>query len=373
MISSSLGPSARSPVKLLRKYLPRLLLSLAVLALLALAVEAFFRLAYLPPGPTNRHDPRLGWSHVPGARGMKAAEGRRVPFRYDEHGFLVTPGPVPERGRKLLVVGDSFVEGTQVEADRHMQRHLREALAPLGWNARAHGVSGWGTDQECLFVLDTLPEFGWDLVGLAFFVGNDFGNNLESSYRILTKTYHKPYFTLEEEGLVLRNVPVPPEETSFFFSFLRNHSSTYRWLKEQAPPRLQAVRQARAQGNTPRTTVAVDLPDTPEMRRAVRLAGEILAHLDREVREHGGRLFVVVIPTMQQVEAGGRYRALETLDELCARREIPCLQLLPAFREASDDPTGAFFLPEDRHLSEEGHALVAGAIVDFLREKELLD
>jgi hypothetical protein len=361
-------------VKLLRKYLPRLLFSLAVLALLGLAVEVSFRLAYLPPGPTNQYDPRLGWSHVPGARGVHPAEGRAIPFLYDDRGFLVTPGPAPEQARgRLLLVGDSFVEGTQVEAGDHMQRHLRDALAPLGWSALAHGVSGWGTDQECLFVLDNLPEFGWDLVGLAFFVGNDFGNNLESSYRILTKTYHKPYFTLEEEGLVLRNDPVPPEETSLFWSFLRNHSSTYRWLKEQAAPRIQATGQARARGNTPGTTVAEDLPETPEMARAVRLTEEILALLDRDLRAAGSRLFLVVIPTMQQVEAGGRYRALETLDQICAGRDIPCLQLLPALRDASDDPTGEFFLPVDRHLSPRGHEVVAGAIVEFLREEELLD
>ena len=107
-------------MKFLRKYLPRLLLSLAIFLILLLLVEVLLRFLYLPPGTTNRYDPKLGWSHVPEARGVALVEGQRRTFRYDENGFLVTPGPLGGSGKRLLIVGDSFVAGSGIgdPADR---------------------------------------------------------------------------------------------------------------------------------------------------------------------------------------------------------------------------------------------------------------
>ena len=212
----------------------------------------------------------------------------------------------------------------------------------------------------------------WGAVGLAFFVGNDFGNNLERSYSILTKTYHKPYFVLEGGELALRNVPVPPEESNPVFSLLREHSSGYRFLKERIAPNMQGIYRRMVAGNTPTVSVALDLPDDEQSRAAVRLTRELLRHADRELRLRGTEFFLIVIPTLQQLQSPAEYRSLYVLDEIAEEEGIPVIDLYHRFRDLSPDPAADFYISSDGHWSAEGHRAVAAEIIGFLRESGLV-
>ncbi|MEO1994439.1 MAG: hypothetical protein ABGZ17_04110, partial [Planctomycetaceae bacterium] len=85
----------------------------------------------------------------------------------------------------------------------------REVLEPrlegqqVAWQVINTGVSGWGTDQELLFLEHEGFKYQPDIVVLTFFIGNDPDNNSKSRQYGLDK----PLFV--DTDLKLTNVPVP--------------------------------------------------------------------------------------------------------------------------------------------------------------------
>src|SRR5262249_30743398 len=125
--------------------------------------------------------------------------------------------PLAPGGRfRILVLGDSYTEGLQVDAP--FPRLLEERLnAGAGEASRFEvlnaGVSGWSTDNELLY----FDEDGWkyraDLVLLVFNTGNDV---LENDHALITRMQRlayppKPYFELDGGDLVARDSPLPAE------------------------------------------------------------------------------------------------------------------------------------------------------------------
>ena len=80
----------------------------------------------------------------------------------------------------------------------------RKPFLPTGkFSVINSGVSGWGTDQEYLFLKREGFKYSPDVVVLAFLIVNDIRNNSVS----IQYGMHKPVF-LDRE-LNLANVPVP--------------------------------------------------------------------------------------------------------------------------------------------------------------------
>ena len=149
------------------------------------------------------YDPRLGWRNIP--TWQATSLGRRLTInsqglRDREYALQKLPGT----GR-ILVLGDSYTWGYGVEDHEIFTEVLEQRLIGEDppWEVINTGVSGWGTDQQWLF----LKHEGWayspDVVVLAFFLMNDPVNNIHSSQYGL----HKPVFL--NLDLDLGNTPVP--------------------------------------------------------------------------------------------------------------------------------------------------------------------
>ena len=154
------------------------------------------------------YDSLLGWRNIPNwratTRGKKLSinsrglRGREI--TYDK----------PAGVNRILVLGDSFIWGYGV-ADEEV---LTEVLAERLQKGSGHyevlngGVSGWGTDQEYLFLKEEGFRYRPDIVVLAFFIVNDPTNNSYSRQYNL----QKPVFL--NLDLELGNVPVPKPRTS---------------------------------------------------------------------------------------------------------------------------------------------------------------
>ena len=82
-----------------------------------------------------------------------------------------------------------------------LQQELREAASQ--WQVLNAGVSGWGTDQEYLYLQAEGFKFAPSIVVLALFVGNDPSENMFS----IRYGLQKPVFL--DTQLTLANVPVP--------------------------------------------------------------------------------------------------------------------------------------------------------------------
>jgi hypothetical protein len=127
------------------------------------------------------------------------------------------------------------------------------------------------------------------------------------------------------------------------------------------------------------------------MQQALSMATAILARLESDVRQSGGRLAVAVLPSRIQVEPtlaerehrgvadllglseadlGLELEIARTMVERLAQANTPTLALLDPLRSAS--PGMALYYNRDWHLNVRGHQAVAEILARWLIEMGLL-
>ena len=158
---------------------------------------------YERTGHRYLYDPLLGWRNIP--RWHATTFGQ--PLTINSKGLR---GPErtfakPAGTRRVLVLGDSYAWGYSVGDDAVFSAVLEKMLrgGMEKWEVINTGVSGWGTDQEYLFLKQEGLRYSPDVVVLAFFLLNDPQNNSASRQYGLDK----PLFL--NRNLELVNVPVP--------------------------------------------------------------------------------------------------------------------------------------------------------------------
>ncbi len=306
---------------------------------------------HVPGGRYVYEGPMLGPREVPGVSGNA--------FTWNAEGFhdrdhaLVRPRGVA----RVLVLGDSYVEGVQhpVDALYHvrLEEHLRTARPGRPVEALAYSTSGWGQIQE----LDALRERGLahgpQLVVLEFLPLNDVRNNLEALEVAVNAPLHARW--LERRGVELG-----------------------LWFTAFVGRRL-AVVERRLRGTPASLDVEVFLRDPPAARAALWREAwdrteELVAAIQDECRRSGATLVVVVF-TMP-----GDYRAkvaaipgadpaypARRMAELCARRSIPFLDLEERLMEKPGSE--ALHLEHDKHWTRAGHDAAAWETARFLLDE----
>jgi GDSL-like Lipase/Acylhydrolase family len=149
------------------------------------------------------YDAELGWVPVPNAVST-VTTARTIQARNNSLGFRDIEFRPDERP-VMLFIGDSFVWGVDAEASERFTDLLRDRL-PQYQIANA-GVSGYGTDQEYLWLKRIWPDIHPDVVVLFFCTDNDRKDNTTN---VRYGRYRKPYFETASDGaLRLVGQPVP--------------------------------------------------------------------------------------------------------------------------------------------------------------------
>ncbi len=148
-------------------------------------------------------DETLGWRNVPNWTAKTRGQSLTINSRglRDREYALAKPAGV----KRLLVLGDSFAWGYGVGDDdiftEVLERRFESERRP--WQVVNTGVSGWGTDQQYLFLKSEGFDYQPDVVLLAFYLLNDPKEvRLSDVYGL-----SKPVFL--DTKLTLGNVPVP--------------------------------------------------------------------------------------------------------------------------------------------------------------------
>jgi hypothetical protein len=149
-----------------------------------------------------RYDAELGWFPLPSSE-RTIAGTRPFHVRHNARGFREREIG-PKTGPRLVVFGDSFVWGFDVEAEERFTERL--AARQPGLEVLNLGVSGFGTDQELLLLRREVGALDPDLVVLVFAKENDRKDNVTNRRY---GPYYKPYFEMAGDGLALRGQPVP--------------------------------------------------------------------------------------------------------------------------------------------------------------------
>lgn len=154
------------------------------------------------------YDDVLGWRNIPDWQATtngKPLTINSLGLRDSEHTYEKSAGV-----KRVLVLGDSYVWGYGVGDDETFCARLENRYSERNEQIEVinTGVSGWGTDQELLYLREEGYKYQPDVVVVAFFIGNDVDNNVAARQYEL----NKPVFV--DGTLTLGNVPVPrPRKT----------------------------------------------------------------------------------------------------------------------------------------------------------------
>jgi lysophospholipase L1-like esterase len=306
-----------------------------------------------------QHDAHLGWAHVPGRQGVFRHPDFEVGIAISAQGLRDREYPferTPGRSR-MLVLGDSFAWGFGVEAKQGFSEIL-ESRRP-DWEIVNAAVSGYGTDQELLFLEERGLRWNPDVV-LLLLHPNDFDDNAAAA----RYGYPKPRFALGADGLELTNVPVPPLglrarlhrallQRSFVYH--RVHLARSAWSESRAthPPSPAAEERAAHAGSE-----AGGRPSAQPARDSkLELIAALLARLHQRAASAGARLVVVSAPSPPRVR--------EFLYGALAEQGVPYVPLDEAFGGLPREET---HFARDPHWNAEGQRVAADAIEDFLVE-----
>ena len=347
-------------------------------------------------------DDRYLLRHIPGSRKLASAAGDagpRVLVRINQSGRRGDESTLPGAAQRIVVYGDSFIAAEYTREPDTYVAQLERLL-----NGRAEvlnaGVTGYGVDQESLRIEDDLATLRPDLVIVAAYAGNDFGDLLRNKL-----------YRLDGDGRLTANVPVigadlrrefhAPFEMSSV-QIVRAVQSVYeRWARRRsagAQPPASAVdptaarlahRKAEYQefvvrgDNVVRNLLADEYdadvslePDSPSARYRVRLMDRVIERIQETTRRAGVRLLFLVIPERSDVTGGGQAEArrrypgyrptglTDALATIARQRGVTCLNLFDSFRQ---NGAAGLYHPFDEHWNERGQQLAARLTADLLR------
>jgi hypothetical protein len=165
-----------------------------------------------------QHDPEIGW--VPIANWVGPFGGfRTTTVRQNSLGLRDIEHDGAPRPT-IIVVGDSFVWGYDVEANERFTELLRRRFSQ--YRIVNAGVAGYGTDQEYLLLRRLWSKLTPQVVVLVYSQSND---RVDNSGNMANDDYFKPYIEQTPHGdWRFRGQPVPHPRYSYFREnwFVRN-------------------------------------------------------------------------------------------------------------------------------------------------------
>jgi hypothetical protein len=338
------------------------------------------------------YHPVYGFFHRPGASGWIETPEFTSYVSFNANGLRDREMPVakPPGTYRVLLLGDSFVEGAQVPAEdtvsRQLMNLLQGRLPGRSVDTVNAGNAGFGTAQELLYLEHDGAAYQSDLVMLVYFIDNDLPDN---GYRVARDrkldTTRRPFFVPDGHGgIELRPGLAPPEDR---FAAVRP------WLRRLVSYNLienfmlwhEAREQEQAQIGKNRPTYLVDPPEI--WNEAWWVTEQLLGRVRDTARSQGAELVVVAAPAYYQVNADA-WRALvagDTREEnryeqdapnrrlagIAERQGLRLLDLLPSVRQAQQGGARLYY-PADGHWTSDGHRFAASQIAEYLTSSGLI-
>lgn len=384
---------------MLRRLTITLLLALAGIVLAAAVGEVALRISGFSYVNFDKPDIDRGNSLRPKLAGWHTTEGRAY-VELNSHGYrdVERPKAKPRGVYRIAVLGDSFIEGREVDLKDSvcavLERILNDQAVGKGRVVEVlnFGVSGYGTTQELLTLRNDVYAFAPDQVLLAVFTGNDVADN---SQALSHKLRARPYFILRGEQLVLdtsfRQSATFTERqtwTAAIFYALQDYSRlvqlAYRVRQGGLGDRLSAV-EPLPEGAIENRIYAEPKDDV--WREAWRITERLIRDMHEELKSRGITFGVVTVSNPIQVHSDSAVRKqvmerLEVADLFYPDRRIkalgaaagfPVLNLAPLFQKYAEE--NRLFLHGFKnlaigagHWNEDGHKLAAQMIADWLSQ-----
>jgi hypothetical protein len=258
------------------------------------------------------YDPHLGWRLKPNTTGKREPTGEyeiretinTKGLRGPEVDYYKAEGDVI----RILLLGDSWVEGYSVEYEQHFATILRKSLHEVGIRSEVipAGVGGYSTDQEVLLFQKEGQKYHPDLTVLMFYDNDVWYNQSPSYWRGF-----KPLFKLTDDRLVLTNVPVPqPIAVSPNWGIIRSfpedgirwlirNSALYYFMGYHVKNNLRIINWAQFLGEKPEIPDELGVyvkPCPTKIKEAWRVTEALIVLLKGDAHAIKGRLLVCYVP-----------------------------------------------------------------------------
>jgi hypothetical protein len=418
--STGAASSRGKPTARWRQRFKRWVLRLALLAVSGFAAllmaEFMLRWAGIGSDQFLRSDPFLGVRLIPSKTGLQQGRCYRAVVSTNSQGWRgpETPLVKPQGAYRVLVLGDSFMAGLQVNDDQDFSSVLQSELNQRGVSRRVEvlnfGVPSWGTDQQYLALREYGLRYQPDLVLLAFYAQNDvYDNSLE-----LHATFggpRKPFFDLQDGRLVelpwvdrtpaailyARRMAAPfrlyPLVHNALLRIPIAHRAMYHTRVVDVEPRKseEAMSPSSARGPWPRRwqhQLGVYASDySQDWKKAWDITEGLLAKIQYETERANGEFLlmqiadpIAVMPSrlLSSVVAGSNAGAVDIdkpsrmLRRYARRNDVDYTSMIPGFRKRIADSETEFaslYLQCDGHWTTKGHRLAVALVAPRIAEK----
>lgn len=398
-----------------------LLLFLVSSSLCLVLVELILRVYF----PVNRvvyaldadclYKPTPGSSKV--FRHLKVNGGESIVVKFNSLGLRGEELVPRSRGLfRIVVYGDSFIEGEFSKVEDSFVKRLERAL-----NARPGrpvevanaGVVGYGPDQISVRLEKDLSRLDPDLVAVAVYAGNDFGDLLRDKiYRLgphgeLVRNHPTLHWSLRahmarvgegrplDEGMLARNLRKLEWEVTR--RFVEMHDRPRQGDGEDLVEwSLRSCRFDYEDYVLRRNDTVVNLfedwfdadvslqPDSESARYKIRLMEQVLRRIKATADAHGVPLLLLIVPDAIDVSPSHHFRVkagtfaghdparpTRILADIASRNGIDAVDLFPAFRASK--PERLFFRDPETHWNDAGQELATRSVAEAILSRGLID
>lgn len=391
----------------------RALVLFASTALSLLAAELGLRLLLSPRYyPPFQLEARRHYALVPGAqreyRRTAINGGERILYRVNSAGFRGEELAVGHAVIRVVVYGDSFIQAEYSELPHTFAERLERRLAEASGRAVEvvnAGVAGYGPDQILRRMEAELSSLRPDLVLVALFAGNDFGDLVRNKlYRLdaegglrensftLEPSLRRKLETSRREPILRKLVrgavrplgePWNPDEdpsarAERMESFLARSGAEYREYVIEGD---DVVRELLSDPYNADVSLT---PGSDSARYKIAMMDAVLAEMKRLTEHPRIPLGLILIPhpiDVDRHESAEVNRArhptyepsglTDILERIAKRHAIPCVNLFAPFRERGG--RALYFRGADDHWNDLGQDVAAALASEFVTSRRLLD
>ncbi len=380
-------------MKMVKNLLAKVALLMCGLVLALILLEVSVRILGLYRFPKDdfiQPHPELGWSHIANKKGYWSVGEQRIEVEINSKGLRDKEYAYKKKEGifRILVLGDSFIEGFQVRLDDTVCKVLEHELnrLPGHFEVINAGFGGVGTDYELLFLRREGFKYHPDLVMLGFFA-NDVYDNYRSKAILDNEAGFLAY---EKKGLAVS-----------VRKFLAKNSCAYNYFGTVLPNSMpflanllmktgllsfQPIDDVEGPGASHYEVLAARYG--PRWQQAWEVTKILISEIQRKAADGGSEFAVIGIPFREQVYES-RWKSLIEMRPSLKKREwdldrperevsrflddakIPFLPLLPHFRRASEK-CELYYTGPDGHWNVAGHQLAGKIIFDWLVEERLV-
>jgi len=262
----------------------------------------------------------------------------------------------------IAIVGDSFIEGFNVNVGKTVTDDLREKVKDK-YDVYGFGMSGANLSQYYQMVRYVNQVFSPKVLFVNF-IYNDFD-------QLFTKDCRIGMLCLEETNAGIQEAPIHPYVPSFLKRIAR-HSSFMRYLILNLGPDVVKWQRSKKTKRNPASDQGYAHSRTDQIVKAADYLFKKFRDEDRDRQ----LIFILDGPRREiysnTVDKSWTLWMNQLVKEKCRKYGIDFIDMTGPFTEQYRKEHKPFDFPEDYHWNELGHQVVANELLNYLKRKSPL-